>query len=375
MDDVVVVGGGPAGAFAAMLLARDGFTVRIFDRACFPRGKLCGDTINPGASRVLARHLDIRPLIQRSRPIDGMLLTGPGDVAVRGRYGNGILGHAIERRELDHWLLRQAAEAGALVCEDCAVDSAWVADGGVRGVRVRNGSESSHPARLVIAADGRHSTLAFGLGLAKHPRRPRRWAIGAYFENVGELSDAGEMHVRRGHYIGVAPMPGGIANACVVMPHSHGTNSWRDLTSLLIGTLAGDPRLAPRFATARMIDAPVGLGPMAVDVPMPGAPGILLAGDAAGFIDPMTGDGLNFALRGAELTAQIARQVLNGELGAAAAPIRLRVARDEAFVAKWRFNRGLRQLVASPRGVSGAAMAARLLPGIFEAMIRYAGDA
>jgi 2-polyprenyl-6-methoxyphenol hydroxylase-like FAD-dependent oxidoreductase len=100
----------------------------------------------------------------------------------------------------------------------------------VRGVLVaRHGRERSLPASVVIAADGRRSRLAFGLGLARHPTRPRRWAIGGYLggvrgaaqpterlseESKGRESDAlyGEMHVRRNGYVGVAPLPGGLTN-------------------------------------------------------------------------------------------------------------------------------------------------------------------
>ena len=74
------------------------------------------------------------------------------------------------------------------------------------------------PAAVTIAADGRRSSLAFALGLARQPARPRRWAIGAYYEGVDGLAGIGEMHIRAGHYIGVAPLPGGVANVCLVSP-------------------------------------------------------------------------------------------------------------------------------------------------------------
>jgi flavin-dependent dehydrogenase len=99
-----------------------------------------------------------------------------------------------------------------------------------------------------------------------------------------------------------------------------------------------------------------------------------LAGDAAGFIDPITGDGLTFALRGAEMAAEVAIDVLAGKTPAESAVDELTRRRREAFAAKWRVNRSLRRLVASPYAVSVAAGAARIAPGIFQAVIRYAGD-
>jgi flavin-dependent dehydrogenase len=383
MDDVVIAGAGPAGSMAAIVLARAGLRVRVFDRSRFPRPKLCGDTLNPGGCRTLAAHVPLDTLRARARAIDGMLLTGPRGARVRGRYGCGVTGYAVDRRTLDEWLLDHAVASGADVEQERAVEETVTSDGRVTGVRVRTSSGSrSHPARLVIAADGRHSRLAFGLGLARHPARPRRWAIGAYFEGVEQTADCGEMHVRDHHYIGLAPLRDGVANVVLVVPHeaarfggSEVPQSWRDHRARLVSTIAADSELGPRLARARLIESPTVLGPMAVDVPRPGTPGLLLAGDAAGFIDPMTGDGLTFALRGSLLAAGVAIDVLHGRVAMEQAVDRLASDRRNAFARKWRFNRSLRQLVASPRSVAGAAVVATLMPSMFEAMIRYAGDA
>jgi menaquinone-9 beta-reductase len=98
---------------------------------------------------------------------------------------------------------------------------------------------------------------------------------------------------------------------------------------------------------------------------------MLLAGDAAGFVDPMTGDGLRFAFKGAELAARIALQVL--EHGGAD-PAALHRARAHEFASKWRFNRALRSLVGSPAAMRAAAVGARFAPSLLERTIRYAGD-
>jgi flavin-dependent dehydrogenase len=113
---------------------------------------------------------------------------------------------------------------------------------------------------------------------------------------------------------------------------------------------------------------------MAVDAAAAGEPGLLLAGDAAGFIDPMTGDGLRFALAGAKLAALTAIDVLTGETPLDRAHHELAAKRQALFAAKWRFNRALRSLVTVPAGVRGAAAAARVVPSLFRGIIRYAGD-
>jgi flavin-dependent dehydrogenase len=232
-----------------------------------------------------------------------------------------------------------------------------------------------HRARMVIAADGRRSAIAIGRGHSHQPQRPRRWAIGSYFTGVTNMSQLGEMHVRRGHYIGVAPVPGGLTNVCLVVPHeSSADRPLSNPADALLAAVNRDPELSPRFTNARATDAPVMLGPMAVDASVAGEPGLLLAGDAAGFIDPMTGDGLRFALLGAELAAGVVQETLAGTLAIDRAHLVLADRRRQAFQSKWRFNRALRSLVASPGSVSAAAVTAKVLPSLFTRMIQYAGD-
>jgi flavin-dependent dehydrogenase len=180
------------------------------------------------------------------------------------------------------------------------------------------------------------------------------------------------MHVRRGHYIGVAPVPGGLTNVCLVKPSFPGDATLGNPVSLISRVLAADPLLRDRAAGARLMSAPVVLGPLAVDVRDAAIDGLLLAGDAAGFIDPMTGDGLRFAIEGGELAAAAALQALSrGWTGVHA---QLTAARRRAFGGKWMFNRGLRAVVASPLGVEAAAIGARMAPPLMRAVISRAGD-
>jgi flavin-dependent dehydrogenase len=180
------------------------------------------------------------------------------------------------------------------------------------------------------------------------------------------------MHVRRGRYIGVAPLPGGLTNVCVVKPSGPGDTALADPARMIARELQQDPVLRDRFAGARLAAAPVVLGPLAVDVRGVAIDGLLLAGDAAGFIDPMTGDGLRFATRGAELVALAALQALaHGWCGV---HTRLAANRRREFGGKWRFNRALRAIVASPRAIDAATMAARVAPAVVRAVIATAGD-
>lgn len=369
---VIIAGGGPAGAFAATVLARAGLRVTVLERHAFPRHKLCGDTLNPGGLALLRAHGLSGPIEAHGLPLDGMLVTGASGVCITGTYGPGLAGRAWSRSLLDQQLLDAAAQAGADVRTGVLVQGPSVGDGGrVDGVRVRHHggrSETLH-ARWTIAADGRRSRLALALGLIAQPPRPRRWAIGTYADGVTGLGRLGEMHVRRGHYIGVAPAAAGAANVCLVTADRSGLH---DPSARLWAALRHDALLRPRCADARQVAPTVMLGPLAVDARAAGAPGLLLAGDAAGFVDPMTGDGLHLALRGGQLAAQVL--VDAWARSDAHVLARLTAERRAAVGGKLRFNRALRRLVGWPMGVRLGAVGAAVLPTVLERVIATAGD-
>jgi flavin-dependent dehydrogenase len=393
--DVLVIGGGPAGSAAALTLARAGARVRLIDRAAFPRDKLCGDTLNPGSLSIVDRlgvGQDVRAC---GLPITGMTVTGPG-AEVSADYPDGLRGMSLTRRCLDLVLLNAAAAAGVCVDTGVVVSEPVLEDDRVVGVRLANRRSEVLRAPVVIAADGRGSRVAARVSLASFATTPRRWAFGAYFSHVSGMSARGEMHIRRNAYIGVAPLPGGLTNVSVVFDD---VLNRRDQTSLRSSSYGGPPEprgrgkdapygkagqqtivrravnedavLRDRFVAAEQITPVTVLGPLAVNARAAGCPGLLLAGDAAGFVDPMTGDGLRFALRGGELAADAAlSELATGR----PAYVRLGAQRRQEFSTKWRINRTLRMMVGSPGAVGCASWLSAWWSRPVEYLIHIAGD-
>ena len=378
MYDVVIAGAGPAGSVAATVLARGGARVALIDRARFPRHKLCGDTLNPGALAILRRLKLAATADVCGLPVAGMILTGEDGSTVEGRYPQGLLARAIKRSDFDWALLRDAVAAGAHLLDETSVIEPIIEGGGDRvsvgGVWVRSGGfKRAIRASATIGADGRRSRLAFGLGLSRHPPRPRRWAVGVYAERVDGMSECGEMHIRRGSYIGVAPLPNGLTNVCLVKPARAADADLRDPLGAVRKALDNDRVLRDRFARARFVAPPTVIGPLAVEPTTARTPeGLLLAGDAAGFVDPMTGDGLRFAVRGGELAAEAALRVLAS--GWTGVHDRLASWRGQEFKSKYRFNRALRAFVGSPLGVGLATAGASWLRPILRTLIYRAAD-
>jgi flavin-dependent dehydrogenase len=120
------------------------------------------------------------------------------------------------------------------------------------------------------------------------------------------------------------------------------------------------------------VATPLVVGPLAIESTGVSIDGVILAGDAGGFVDPMTGDGLRFAVRGGELAAVAALEALQSGWNGVHA--RLDLARRHEFAAKWRFNRVLRAIVGSPSAIAAAAVGARIAPAALRAVIAHAGD-
>jgi flavin-dependent dehydrogenase len=226
------------------------------------------------------------------------------------------------------------------------------------------------PASVTIAADGRESVLARAANLSGHPRKPRRWAFGAYATDVGGMSDVGEMHIRRGHYVGLAPMGRGLTNVCVVTREKPVGQMPEDI---IREALSRDPLLRERTQALQITGPPRTLGPLAVESHAPGIPGLLLAGDAAGFVDPMTGDGTHIAIRGGVLAATAALHALEvGDLNSAIGL--LATSRRAELGSKLRFNRFLRVLSGSSTALELASAGARVSPSAIRRLVAYAGD-
>jgi flavin-dependent dehydrogenase len=169
-------------------------------------------------------------------------------------------------------------------------------------------------ARLVLAADGVHSTVARRIGLQR-PGGPRKVALVAHLRGIAGLDDYGEMHVAGRRYVGLAPLePAAVGDLCNVAMVVDEARDGRALAGrpqdFLLGALGTFPRLRGRVEQATVARPTLTVSRLAVRTVRPYGDGVLLVGDATGYYDPFTGEGIYRALRGAQLAARVADEAL-----------------------------------------------------------------
>jgi flavin-dependent dehydrogenase len=318
--DVLVAGGGPAGSTLAALTAEAGARVVLVDREAFPRDKVCGEFVSAEGRGVLHRLGVLDALLAAgARRMDGVRLSTLGGRTLCAPLprlpGVGRRALGISRRVLDATLLERAARAGASCRERVEAVAPLVEDGIVRGMRVRpvgsSGPGETVRAAVTVAADGRRSMLVRALHpSAGDPIRsgPRSWfGLKCHLEaDPARLGGRVELHLFDGGYAGLGSVEGDRVNLCLMVTvralRAHGGSPDR----LLDERIRRNPAMAQILTGSRRSSAWKSVGPLRFGVRRPAAAAALFVGDAAGTIDPYSGEGISHALRGAELASGFA---------------------------------------------------------------------
>jgi geranylgeranyl reductase family protein len=316
--DVIVVGAGPGGSAAAIILAQMGWKVLLLDKARFPRDKVCGDFISP-RSQFILEMLGCKQALEQTRPnrihkaalyLDGKQIT-TGEIPRVETLNN--YGYVSPRLILDNIIFQRAREVGAETIEECEVKNITLHTDGVVVEAQQDKTQCSFEGQLVIAADGSRSTAAKVLG-ENQTSRNAILALRAYFDEVEGDEQSADIFFDQKYFPGYAwifPMANRRANVGLGMVMDTYQRYNLNLRQCLMDWIEQDPFARARLGNARLDGRIVGW-PLNTYNSRGGnySERVLLLGDAASFIDPINGEGIHTALESARMAAQVANEAL-----------------------------------------------------------------
>jgi geranylgeranyl reductase family protein len=323
--DVIVVGAGPSGATTAYYLAQAGVNVLLLEKARFPREKVCGDGLTPRAVKsLIAMGVDTSPEAGWLRN-KGLRVIGAGmrleldwpDLDAFPGYGL-----VRPRADFDEILARRAQAAGAKLLEEVTVTGPVRDDrtGQIVGVTVKEAKEGAvkaYRARTVVAADGNSSRLAVSLGLHKRDDRPLGVAVRTYFtsprhdddylESWLDLWDGDKLLPGYGWIFGMGDGTSNVGLGLLNTSKAFGNTDYRELLKRWLQNMPAEWGFVEENRTEPVRGAAL---PMGFNRTPAYYQGLLLAGDAAGMVNPFNGEGIAYAMESGEILARVISQAL-----------------------------------------------------------------
>lgn len=320
--DIIIVGAGPAGTTAAIYAAKLGLKTLLLEKETFPRDKICGDALS-GKSIGILREMDLLDQVQKLPGADIQVITfsSPNhdsfnidmrDTGIK----DAVKGFVIRREIFDQFMHEQAIKSDIDHIEGFAVSEILSENGlitGVRGKHKESGKVAEFKGRIILGADGYNSIVARRLKLYEHD--PQHWvvALRCYYKNVAGLTNQIELHyvdeVIPG-YFWIFPAGDGYANVGIGMLHQNIKKRKVDLKQALKNAIES-PYFSDRFAAATAQEEPIGWNlPVGSKRRKSTGDGFMLLGDAAGLIDPFTGEGIGNAMYSGKFAAQTAAEAI-----------------------------------------------------------------
>jgi flavin-dependent dehydrogenase len=352
--DLAVIGGGPAGASAAITAARTGASVGLFDVSDFPRQKVCGEFVSAESLELL------RDLLREHPRAEKLLGDAPVISQARIFVSGSCLQTAIEppalsipRYALDLLLWESAQQAGARVHKKCEVLS--VEGHGPFTLTTALGTAS---AKAVILCVGRWSRFS---DAADVPPGPKWIGVKAHYREASP-SPSTDLYFFDQGYCGVQPVAPGAVNVCAMVRS--------DAATTLSEVLQLSRPLARRSAGWQPLTPVVSTAPLIYRKPQAVRDNLLLAGDAAGFIDPFVGDGISLALRGGQAAANCLQSFLADHTSLDAGLRNYESLYGRQFAPLIAAATLVRSLVSLPEIVRLVALQVLRIPGVLPYVIR-----
>ncbi|MEM9858192.1 MAG: geranylgeranyl reductase family protein [Bacteroidota bacterium] len=312
--DIIIVGSGPAGTSAAIQLAQSGLKIALLDQATFPRDKICGDALSVDVINQLSM---LSPKLANEfgqlaskTPSQGVTIYAPNGKSIDIAFvnqGKHKCGYIVPRKTFDDLLFRQVNSFSNIHCfENRKVTSIKRIHAGVEV----SGHDFALEGKFIIGADGAHSVVNRYLGKVKVDKNHYSAGLRMYYENVQNFYSGNyiELYFFKDilpGYLWVFPLANNRANVGIGMLSSALSAKKVNLKASLQSLLDTHPLLYERFKTAKPLETAKGFGlPLGSKKRSISGDRFLLTGDAAGLIDPFSGEGIANAIRSGRVAAE-----------------------------------------------------------------------
>ena len=316
--DIIIVGGGPAGTSAALYAHKMGLKTIILDKSTFPRDKICGDALS-GKSVKYMRELEVLDEVSNlnGSTIRRITFGSPShkqfDIHLNNPQNKGDIkeGYVIPREIYDNFLFEKAKEVTEII-ENFNVNDLLYENNKIIGISGKHKKEVHQIyAPLILGCDGAKSTIARKLGFHTEDQENTAIAIRCYYEGVKGLTDQIELHfvdeVLPG-YFWLFPAGDNIANIGLGLSKKFAKKDERKLSQIL-DEVTASPYFKDRFSNAKKLEKPKGWSLPLGRIQRPSyGDGFMLLGDAAGLIDPFTGEGIGNAMASAKFAVEVASE-------------------------------------------------------------------
>lgn len=367
--DVAIIGAGPAGSSAAYFLARAGAKVLLLDKATFPRDKTCGDGLVPRALPILAEMGVLDSINACGWKLDHLEVSAPSGCSVH--FDIPPLPHApnhalvIPRFELDNLLLQRAIESGADFRGGIHVRGLKTAADGI----TISANENYH-ATLAIVATGANTALLSSLGL--NPPKPNIVAARAYFEGIPSLPTHFQFRfdgVVLPGYGWIFPLSISSANIGAGFIRT-GKREHYQSAQTAFNSFIQSHALKTMLGNAPQIGA---LKSFPIRTDFASAPTfaerVLLVGEAAGLVNPLTGDGIDFALESGKIAAEHILNMLKlGDISRSQLQAYDTILRQR-YQNLFRFSECISRMALNRRALNGLVPLAASHPKLSEALV------
>lgn len=378
MFDVAIIGGGLAGCMAAIVLAQRQHRVVLLEAGEYPRAKVCGELLSP-ESVTLFKRIGFLPYVQALHPttIETLRITAPDGTEWRSRFPAPALG--LSRYALDQALATFAVRCGVTLADKTQVTAieGSLADGFCISARVRGGTTAVNAAS-VIATYGKRSHLDRALARSYAHEQQPYIGLKRHFRGA-PLPHHIDLHVFKGGYCGISQVEDGRTNVCLlaeqavfqtvvghVSPRIEAFIDWICSQNRALGRWLADAEpLYPDWLS---------IGQVTLQTKAPIDGDILFAGDSAGMIAPLAGDGMAMALHSGAIAAQHIDGYLRHEFEAAALKQRYAQQWQRTFARRLQLGHALQSIMLRPRALSLGLRVLQGIPPLGDWMVRHTRD-